>query len=223
MSISKVDETQFWINEYGLLLFRNKFNKDLVLKRPYHWCEDNYLVIDEGRQNLIVETPKLHEIDFDDWTPITKEEYQNPNPDYKNAPVNLPYGDDIKFVDVKDDSEEKLAEGFVKGVFEIIELKKENKKLQEMFAMQVKLVTALEVEKMELEKGIKNACQYAQENLKSSVELTDKVKQLELDNEELHTIIKTLTKGKLPCNPDHNGECLVCDCWLSDCPLAKNV
>ena len=22
---------------------------------------------------------------------------------------------------------------------------------------------------------------------------------------------------ELPCNPDHNGECLVCDCWLSDC------
>jgi uncharacterized phage protein (TIGR01671 family) len=24
---------------------------------------------------------------------------------------------------------------------------------------------------------------------------------------------------QLPCNPDHNGECLVCDCWLSDCPF----
>jgi hypothetical protein len=26
---------------------------------------------------------------------------------------------------------------------------------------------------------------------------------------------------QLPCNPDHNGECLVCDCWLSDCPFIK--
>lgn len=26
---------------------------------------------------------------------------------------------------------------------------------------------------------------------------------------------------QLPCEPDHNGECLVCDCWLSDCPLLK--
>ena len=24
---------------------------------------------------------------------------------------------------------------------------------------------------------------------------------------------------QLPCNPDHNGECLVCDSWLSDCPF----
>jgi len=22
---------------------------------------------------------------------------------------------------------------------------------------------------------------------------------------------------KPPCNPDHNGECLVCDCWLDNC------
>ena len=26
---------------------------------------------------------------------------------------------------------------------------------------------------------------------------------------------------QLPCNPDHNGECLICDCWLSDCPFNK--
>jgi uncharacterized phage protein (TIGR01671 family) len=26
---------------------------------------------------------------------------------------------------------------------------------------------------------------------------------------------------QLPCNPDHNGECLVCDCWLSDCEFIK--
>jgi len=26
---------------------------------------------------------------------------------------------------------------------------------------------------------------------------------------------------ELPCKPDHNGECMVCDCWLSDCPLRK--
>jgi hypothetical protein len=28
-------------------------------------------------------------------------------------------------------------------------------------------------------------------------------------------------KFELPCNPDHNGECLVCDAWLSDCPFLK--
>jgi uncharacterized phage protein (TIGR01671 family) len=28
-------------------------------------------------------------------------------------------------------------------------------------------------------------------------------------------------KFEMPCNPDHNGECLVCDHWLSDCPFLK--
>jgi hypothetical protein len=23
--------------------------------------------------------------------------------------------------------------------------------------------------------------------------------------------------GKIPCRLDHNGECLICDCWLADC------
>lgn len=26
-----------------------------------------------------------------------------------------------------------------------------------------------------------------------------------------------------PCRPDHNGECLICDCWLTDCPLTNLV
>ena len=26
---------------------------------------------------------------------------------------------------------------------------------------------------------------------------------------------------EMPCNPDHNGECLVCDNWLSDCLFLK--
>lgn len=25
----------------------------------------------------------------------------------------------------------------------------------------------------------------------------------------------------IPCNFDHNGECLVCDCWLSDCAYKR--
>jgi Cu2+-containing amine oxidase len=101
-------------------------------------------------------------------------------------------------------------------------MKAELKQLQEMLDMQTKLVVNLELEKIELEKGIKNACQYSHENLEKVVELTDKVKQLETDKEELHEIIKALTNNKLPCNPDHNGECLVCDNWLCDCPLQQN-
>jgi len=27
--------------------------------------------------------------------------------------------------------------------------------------------------------------------------------------------------GKPPCNFDHNLECLICDCWATDCPFIK--
>ena len=26
---------------------------------------------------------------------------------------------------------------------------------------------------------------------------------------------------KMPCRPDHNGECLICDYWLSDCAYTR--
>ena len=26
---------------------------------------------------------------------------------------------------------------------------------------------------------------------------------------------------QLPCKPDHNGECIYCDCWLTDCEFIK--
>ena len=26
-----------------------------------------------------------------------------------------------------------------------------------------------------------------------------------------------------PCRPDYNGECLICDCWLSECPVEKLI
>ena len=29
--------------------------------------------------------------------------------------------------------------------------------------------------------------------------------------------------NEMPCKPDHNGECLICDCWLSECHLHEHV
>lgn len=28
---------------------------------------------------------------------------------------------------------------------------------------------------------------------------------------------------EMPCIPDHNGECLICDCWLSECHLHEHL
>ncbi len=32
---------------------------------------------------------------------------------------------------------------------------------------------------------------------------------------------KEENKTKIPCDLDHNGECLVCDCWISDCAYQR--
>ena len=143
------------------------------------------------------------------------------------------------FMEIKDDTEERLAEGFVKGVFEIVELKKQIAKLQEMINMQEKQTKAKEeinentiwrkTKPEEYERDFINLSKeylvLKEQNAKLQEMFDMQVKlvtALTLENEEFRNIIESLTKGKLPCNPDHNGECLVCDCWLSDCPLAKN-
>jgi hypothetical protein len=28
-------------------------------------------------------------------------------------------------------------------------------------------------------------------------------------------------KKETPCKPDHNGECLICDCWLENCAFKR--
>ena len=115
-------------------------------------------------------------------------------------------------------TEEKLAEGFVKGVFEIVELKKQNAKLQEMFDI-LATENMLEVNKLCNER---DEAREQNEKLKEMFDMQVKlVTALELEKMELRNIIESLTKGKLPCNPDHNGECLVCDNWMVNCPLAK--
>jgi len=55
----------------------------------------------------------------------------------------------------------------------------------------------------------------------SSKDIVDELNYLLAEIEHLKEIAMTITKGKLPCNPDHNGECLVCDAWLSDCPFSE--
>ncbi len=38
---------------------------------------------------------------------------------------------------------------------------------------------------------------------------------------ELTTIEVVGNIFQYPCKPDHNGECIICDCWLIDCPFIK--
>jgi len=37
---------------------------------------------------------------------------------------------------------------------------------------------------------------------------------------EIHHLDKIIKK---PCKMDHNGECLICDCWPSDCAYQRYI
>ena len=53
--------------------------------------------------------------------------------------------------------------------------------------------------------------------------INDRTMQSELAEME-ESVMTTLTKidpKKFPCKFDHNGECLICDCWISDCAYLR--
>lgn len=33
--------------------------------------------------------------------------------------------------------------------------------------------------------------------------------------------LKKVSLSSRPCDFDHNGECLICDCWISECGYAR--
>jgi hypothetical protein len=34
-------------------------------------------------------------------------------------------------------------------------------------------------------------------------------------------LARKINKKETPCKPDHNGECLICDCWLENCAFKR--
>jgi predicted nuclease with TOPRIM domain len=96
----------------------------------------------------------------------------------------------------------------------INELEKINKGLQEMLDLQIKLVTELELEIANLKKQIAST-------KKDLVNSQEKELTRKLENEDLRSMVFVLTKNKKPCKPDHNGECLICDCPVAACPLTQ--
>ena len=46
---------------------------------------------------------------------------------------------------------------------------------------------------------------------------------VDLDCDTAYTSRKVGHIHTSSCNPDHNGECLVCDCWLTECQLKEYI
>jgi hypothetical protein len=69
-----VDKT-YWLDEYGQLGFQNKENPYKFAHRAYHWV-DRVIFTDESNwSRTSAGQCKFSELNTDEWTPITKEEY----------------------------------------------------------------------------------------------------------------------------------------------------
>ncbi len=70
------------LNDYGLLVFKHKTNKNIFLQRSFKWI-DRITMIDESEDRQIIDTFKFSEFDLSAWEPITKEEYSKAKKNFK--------------------------------------------------------------------------------------------------------------------------------------------
>ena len=71
------------LNENGKIAFRHKYCKTLFVERAYGWVHD-VVVIDETESRRIIDVVKIADFNFEDWIPITREEYKKVKQGYKD-------------------------------------------------------------------------------------------------------------------------------------------
>ena len=70
------------LNESGLRVWKHKTNKRLFLHQSYRWV-DRVMLIDETEGRELIMDFKASTFDFYAWDPMTKEEYNRIECNYK--------------------------------------------------------------------------------------------------------------------------------------------
>lgn len=70
------------LNEYEKRVWKHKTNKRLFLEQNYRW-KDSLLLLDETEGRQVIDRFTASNFDFGAWTPMTKEEYDSVNSNYK--------------------------------------------------------------------------------------------------------------------------------------------
>lgn len=73
---------KYWLNEYGLLVYKHKTNKRLFLQRSYDWV-DRITLIDETEGRQHIDEWKFSTYDLSAWELMTKEEYDSVQYNFK--------------------------------------------------------------------------------------------------------------------------------------------
>ena len=71
------------LDQFGQAVWKHKNNRSLFAERSYDWV-DRVIVLDETEGRKVVDDVKFSTFDFTDWTPMTVEEYQRVDQNYKD-------------------------------------------------------------------------------------------------------------------------------------------
>ena len=70
-----IDLDKYWLDQWGQLAFQNKKYPYKFAHRAYHWVNRIIFTDESDWTRKSVGQSKFSEFNFDDWIPITKEEY----------------------------------------------------------------------------------------------------------------------------------------------------
>lgn len=63
------------LNDYGQAIWLHNDIPNIVLDRPYDWC-DRAFIIDENQGRLVIDERKFSEMHLDNWTPLDYNAYR---------------------------------------------------------------------------------------------------------------------------------------------------
>lgn len=73
------------LNEYGLAVWRHKYDRNLFVERSYFWCDRLVFLNEANGRHLIGETTfSSYDFTTTDWVPVTVEEFKRVKSNYKD-------------------------------------------------------------------------------------------------------------------------------------------
>lgn len=70
---NEINLEEYYLNDYGKVVFRHYCNKKLFLHRPYYW-QDRIIMLDESSGRQHIDSFRFSTFDLGAWEPVTKEQ-----------------------------------------------------------------------------------------------------------------------------------------------------
>jgi hypothetical protein len=77
------------LNENGRLVWKHKASKILFLEKGYEWLSTVMTIQEDGNNRMSIELNEVEDINFDHWVPMTQEEFDSVERQYKEIYVPM--------------------------------------------------------------------------------------------------------------------------------------